>query len=267
MDIIVCMKQVPDPESSRECFVIDTEKLRVEPRGIPPVLSPFDENALEAALRIKGDLQDRDVKITVVSVGRKISSAILQKALAVGADELVKVEDDAFESSTLDSYATASVLAATMKRIGRYDLILAGRQAADWNAGQVGIGIAHILGIPAVTLARKVDVEGEYALVERLTSGGYEVTRSPLPALVVVSNELGIMRYPTVLQRREAKNKPVASWSAADVGSEGEFQNRLVLRRLFVPEMRKGRCEMIAAETPAKAGRNLARRLKNDGVI
>jgi len=114
-------------------------------------------------------LQDRDVKITVVSVGRKISSAILQKALAVGADELVKVEDDAFESGALDSYATASVLAATMKRIGRYDLILAGRQAARLERGQVGIGIAHILGIPAVTLARKVDVEGEYALVERLT--------------------------------------------------------------------------------------------------
>jgi len=75
------------------------------------------------------------------------------------------------------------------------------------------------------------------------------------------------MRCPTVLQRREAKNKPVASWSAADVGLEGAFQNRLALRRRFVPEMRKGRCDMIAGETPAKAGRNLARRLKNDGVI
>ena len=147
------------------------------------------------------------------------------------------------------------------------EAILAGRQAADWNAGKVGTGIAHILGIPAVTLARKVDVQGQYAVVKRLTSGGYEVIRSPLPALVVVSNELGLMRYPTVLQRREAKNKPVASWSAADVGLEGAFQNRLVLRRLFVPEVRKGRCEMIEGETPAEAGRNLARRLKNDGVI
>ena len=132
---------------------------------------------------------------------------------------------------------------------------------------QFGIGIAHILGIPAVTLARKLDVQEEHAVVERLTSGGYEVIRSPLPAPVVVSNELGIIRYPTVLQCREARNKPVASWSAADVGSEAEFQNRLVLGRLFVPEMRKGRGEMIAGETPAKAGRNLARRLKNDGVI
>jgi len=267
MDIIVCMKQVPDPESSRECFVIDTEKLRVEPRGIPPVLSPFDENALEAALRIKGDLQDRDVKITVVSVGRKISSAILQKALAVGADELVKVEDDAFESGALDSYATASVLAATMKRIGRYDLILAGRQAADWNAGQVGVGVAHLLGIPVVTLARRVDVDGTNTVVERLTGDGYERVRAPLPALVVVSNEVGELRYPGIAQRKAARSKPVVAWTAADVGFGTLPRRRLRLVELTSPEVRATDCILVDGADGADAGRRLAERLHRDGVL
>ena len=267
MDIIVCIKQVPDPEGPQDCFVINPETLRVEPRGIPPVLSLFDENALEAALRIKDAHQDQDVKITVVSAGKKISNAVLQKALAVGADELVKVEDDAFESGGVDSYATASVLASAIKKIGKYDLILAGRQAADWNAGQVGIGIAQFLEIPAVTLVRKVEVQGEHAILERVTASGYEIVKTPLPALMVASNEVGVMRYPTMIQRREAKKKPVVSWCADDLGLDGKLENRLVLRRLFVPEMRKGECVVMEGETPAQAGRNLAQRLANDGVI
>lgn len=267
MNIIVCVKQVPDPEGPQDCFVIHPEALRVEPRGIPPVLSLFDENGLEAALRIKDALGDEDVKITVVSVGKKISNAVMQKALAAGADELVKVEDDAFESGALDSHATASILASAIKKLGKWDLILAGRQAADWNAGQVGIGIARLLGIPAVTLVKKLEVKGEHAILERVTASGYEIVRTPLPALIVASNEVGVMRYPTMIQRREAKKKPVVSWGAADLGLKGALQNRLILRRLFAPQMRKGECLVVEGETPAEAGRNLAHPLANDGII
>ncbi len=267
MDIIVCIKQVPDPEGPQDCFVINPETLRVEPRGIPPVLSLFDENALEAALRIKDACRDQDVKITVVSAGKKISNAVLQKALAVGADELVKVEDVAFESGALDSYATASILAAAIRKIGRYDLILAGRQAADWNAGQVGIGIAQFLGIPAVTLARKVEIQEGHALIDRVTASGYETVKAALPALIVASNEVGEMRYPTMIQRREAKKKPIIGWGAADLDQAGDLRNRLILKRLFPPAMRKGECTIVEGETPAEAGRNLAQRLAGDGVI
>jgi electron transfer flavoprotein beta subunit len=267
MEIIVCIKQVPDPEGSQDCFAIDREALRVEPRGIPPLLSLFDENALEAALRVKESRKEGDVKITVVSMGKRVSNAVLQKALAVGADALVKVEDDAFESGTLDSHVTACVLAAAIKKIGQYDLVLAGRQAADWNAGQVGMGIAHLLGIPAVALVRKVEVKGAHVISERVTASGYEVLRTPLPALFVTGNEVGALRYPTVIQRREAKKKPVLSWGMAEVGLEGRPQNRLVLKELFAPEMSKRQCQFIQGETPAEAGRKLAQRLRSDGVI
>ena len=267
MQIIVCVKQVPDPEGAQTCFVIDRDARRVEPRGIPPVLSLFDENALEAALRVKEARTEAGVKITVISVGKRLSNAVLQKALAAGADELVKVEDERFDAGALDSRGTAYALASTIRKMGRYDLIFAGRQAADWNAGQVGIGIAHLLGIPAVTLVRKVDVEGGHAVSERVTADGYEVVKTPLPAVFVVSNEVGELRYPTLIERREAKTKPVVSWGMADVDVAGKLERRVVLRRLFAPEARKRECQLIEGATPAEAARTLARRLRSDGLI
>ncbi len=130
MRIIVCMKQVPDPEASSSGIKVDTEAKRViMPQGSPPVLSPYDENALEAALRIK-DAQGATV--TVISAGRNLAKAVLRKTLAAGADELILLEDNAFER--LDSCATAHLLAATIREAGAYDLILCGlRDCRDFE--------------------------------------------------------------------------------------------------------------------------------------
>ena len=267
MEIVVFVKQVPDPECGSESFTINAAELRVEPRGVLPVLSPFDENALEAALRIKESCAVGDVKITAVSAGKKISRTVVETALAVGADAFVKIEDKGFASSVLDSFATASVLAATMKKMGAYDLILAGRQAADWNAGQVGACVAHLLGVPAIALARKVEVHGSYTTVERLTSAGYDKVKAPLPAVVVVSNEVGVLRYSNIAQRRAARKKPVVSWSAADIGLAQPLRCRIVLTKLFAPESRQAHCVFASGETAADAGRNLAQRLHSNGIL
>lgn len=267
MNIIVCIKQVPDPEGPPGSYVINDALQRVEARGIPPVISLFDENALEAALRIKDALPNDTVNVTVVSMGAKLSVAVLQKALAAGADELVKIEDRSFESIGHDSRATASVLAAAIRKINTFDLILTGRQAADWNGGQVGIGIARLLGIPAVTLAGKVMVQDGYAVAERPTKYGHEVVRTPLPSIISVGNEAGVLRYPTMIQRREAKQKPVTSWNAADIGIERTPEPGLAIKKFFAREVRKGRREIIGGETPAAAGSNLAHRLMDDGVV
>jgi hypothetical protein len=156
---------------------------------------------------------------------------------------------------------------SAIRKMGGYDLILAGRQAADWNAGQVGVGVAHLLGVPVVTLARKVEVRGGCAIVERLTSAGYETVRAPLPAAVVVSNEVGMMRYPTIVQRREAKKKPVVSWGAGDIDLGRPLENRLHLRKLFAPATRQRDCVFVGGESAAEAGRKLAERLSSDGII
>lgn len=265
--IVVCVKQVPDPECGRDSFTINSEALRVEPRGISPVLSPFDENALEAALRIRESLAAGEVSITAVSVGKKISRTVVETALAVGADTFVKVEDERFAPSALDSFATASILASALKKLGTFDLILAGRQASDWNDGQVGVGMAHLLGVPVITLARRVEVDGAHTIVERLTSQGYEKVKAPLPAVVVVSNEAGTLRYPGIAQRKQARTRPVLSWSAADIGVVAPPQPRLTLTRLFAPVARQSRCVFVEGETAADAGRNLAQRLRSDGVL
>jgi len=265
--IVVCVKQVPDPECGRDSFTINSDELRVDPRGVSPVLSPFDGNALEAALRIRESLPAGDVRITAVSVGKKISRAVVEAALAVGADAFVKIEDDGFASNLLDSFATASILAAAIGKMEKVDLVLAGRQASDWNAGQVGVGIAHLLAAAAITLARKVEVHGSCTVVERLTSEGYEKVEAPLPAVVVVSNEVGTLRYPSIAQRKAARTKQVLSWNLADIGMQRPPQPRLTLTNLFAPASRQPHCVFIEADSGVEAGRNLAQRLRSDGIL
>ncbi len=266
MHIIVCIKQVPDPEGPPSSFVINQDLNRVEPQGIAPVLSLFDENALEAALKIKD--ADRDnTKITILSIGNKISNAVMSKALAVGADELLKVEDELLASNNLDSYSTASALASAIRKMGEYDLILLGRQAADWNAGQAGIGLAEILGTPIVTLAKGITIDAGNILVERVLPNGFETVSSPLPCVVMVSNEVGEMRYPTLPQRKQAKKKKVTTWAARDIGIDGPLKNKVVLHGLFTPVMREGQCTIIEGTSPEDSGKNLAKKLRDDSIL
>ena len=154
MNMIVCCKQVIDPEAPPASFKVDaSSNTVVPPPGVPPVISPFDENAVEAALQIK-DAQGG--KITAISLGVNLTRDVVKKPLSMGADELVLLEDEAFVDG--DSWSTAYALAMAIKKIGEYDIIFCGRQAADWDSGQVGSGIAEILGLPSVTLARKIEV-------------------------------------------------------------------------------------------------------------
>jgi len=259
------MKQVPDPEGPRDAFEINQATGMVEPRGIPPVLSLFDENALEMALRIK-DVHPAGAHITVMTMGKRISNAVMLKALAAGADCLVKVEDESLDAANLDSYLTARVLAAALAKMG-FDLIVVGRQAADWNDGQVGIGVARLLDLPAVTLARSLQASGDELMIERVLPLGYEVVRTTLPALIIVGGDGGELRYPSMIQRRDAKNKPVTTWTLADIGLDGLPARRVIRQRLFAPELKDRACRLVDGSSPAEAGRNLAERLRGDRIV
>jgi len=261
--IIVCMKQVLDPEAPTSSFRVDTEAKRViPPKGTPPVLNPFDENALEAALRIK---DTQNAEITVISMGRNLAKPVVRKSLAVGADGLILLEDDTFED--LDSYSTAHLLAAAINKIGEYDLILCGRQAADTDAGQVGSGIAEILKIPSITVARKIEASNGRARVERVVSEGYEVIEAPMPALVTASSEVGELRSTTVQAIMAAQKKPITVWNAQDLVADLPRMNRANLLRLFIPARRETECQVIEGETMEEAGANLALKLRETGVI
>jgi electron transfer flavoprotein beta subunit len=261
INIVVCMKYVPDPDGPPSCFSVDEEKKEVTVTGIPPVLSPYDENSLEAALRIKDDHGGR---ITVVSMGRKLAKPVAIKALASGADDMVLIQDDSNEYS--DSFSTAFGLSAAIKKIGEPDLILCGRQASDSNGGQVGVGVAEILGIPSVSFVHKVEIRDGKLRVERLLSDGYEVLESDLPALVTLSSELYELRHTSIAGMMEAKKKPLKTWSAADVGLDITKERRMNLVSL-TPRVSDTTCEIIGGESPEEAGGNLAQKLIEANVI
>jgi electron transfer flavoprotein beta subunit len=157
-----------------------------------------------------------------------------------------------------------------IKKIGEYDIIFCGRQASDWDNGQVGSGIAEILGLPGVTLARKIDITDGKATVERVTADGYDVIEVSLPAVITVSNELGEARYPTIKGIMAAKRKEPVVWKPADIGIEpsqlGAAGRRTRLLKLFQP-VREGECEIIEGESPEEAAVNLAQRLREAKVL
>ena len=255
------MKQVLDPEAPVSTYQVDAEAKRVLQRGVPPVLSPFDENALEAALRIK-DTQKS--KVIVLTMGRGLSKALARKTLAAGADQIVLLDDSIFED--LDNYATAYMLAAAIRKIGKYGLIFTGRQAADTNAGIVGSGIAEILGIPSVTLARKVELVNDKARIERVVSDGYEMIEAPLPVLITVSNELGELRSVSVRGLMAAQKKPITTWSTDRLSVQPTRMNRTKLVDIYIPQ-NEIRCELIEGETEEESGRNLALKLRGTEII
>ena len=256
LNIIVCAKVVMDPEAPVSTFKIDPEGQHVVPgQGIPPVLNPYDENCLEAALRIK---ESQASKITVISMGSNVPKAVIMKCLAVGADDLVVLVDRMFED--LDSYTTAYLLAETVKKLGEYDLILTGRMASDTNAGQVGPGIAELLSIPSVTVAQKIEINNSQVRVEQALADGYSVIELPMPCLVTVSHELGELRTATVKGLLEAQKQPFTTWQAQDLGIDVPPNGRSKRLKLFIPE-KYTECEMITGETPEEAGASLAVKL------
>lgn len=260
--IIVCMKQVLDPEAPVSAFKVDTEAKRaIPPKGTPPVLNPNDENALEAALRIK---DSQGAEITVISMGDQLARPVVKKSLAVGADELVLLEDAAFED--LDSHTTAHLLATAIKKIGKYDLILCGRQASDTDAGQVGSGIGEILGIPSITTTKKVEIVDGKLRVERVVSDGYEVIEAELPAVVTTSNEIGDLRSPNVKAVMEAQKKSFTLWASQDLEVDPSQLRRTNLLKLFVP-VHESVCEIVEGEGPEQAGENLALKLREAKII
>ena len=266
MRIIVLAKQVMDPDVPQASFHIDEARNQaIPPAGVPPVLNGFDEQAVEAALRLKSSHQ---ATITVITLGKDLVNDVIKKPLSMGADELVVVDDDSPEGR--DAYATASLLALAVKKAGAFDLILCGRQASDTDRGQVGVGVAELLGLPAITIAKGVEIVDGKVRVERVLVDGIEVVEVPLPALVTVSNELGEPRYPTLRGIMQAGRKQPTVWSMADIGAEPGLvsggRDRVRMTRLYVPKVEKT-CEFIEGESGEDIGRKLALRLREVKLI
>ncbi len=267
LNIIVTAKQVIDPEIPVSAYRVDRGKRRIDTdpsARIAPVINGFDENGVEAALRIKDAL--KDVKVTVLSAGASFSMDVMKKALSMGSDEMILVQDAALENVS-DSTVTAKVLVAAIKKIGSFDLIIAGRQASDWDNAQVPLGLAELLGVPSITIARKVDIKEREVICERVVGNFHEVISVPLPAVVTVSNELGTPRYPTIRNIMAAARKQPVTWSLADLGlSASALAPKLMVTDLFIPQ-KQSQCELIQGEDEADAGKKLALKLREAKLI
>ena len=256
LHIVICVKVVMDPEAPVSTFRIDTEKRRAIPgQGIPPVLNPYDENSLEAALKIK---EQQPAKITIISAGKSIPKAIIRKCLAVGADDLIILEDELFDE--IDGYSSAYILAAAIRKMGEYDLILSGRMAADTNAGLVGPGLAELLGIPNVTIAQSIEIKDGKAHVKRALADGCETIEMSLPCLVTVSHEMGELRSADIKGLMAAQKQPLTTWNAADLEIDTTLIRQKTPLKLYIPE-KDINCEMVTGETPEESGVNLAVKL------
>ncbi len=261
MNLIVCVKEIPDPETPASAFAIDPEAKRAIPaKDTPPVISPFDEQAVEAALRLK---DAHEGKVTALSLGAPSAEKVLKHTLSMGADEAFLLNDSLFDDS--DSASAAYALAQAIKKVGEFDLIFCGRQAGDFDSGQVGSGIAEILGIPSVTVAKKIDVSDGNARIERVLPDGYEVVEVSLPALITVSNELGEPRYATLKGIMAAAKKTVPVWNAEEIGAEpskiGAAGARTKRLKLFIP-VRESKCEIIEGENDEETAIKLALKLR-----
>lgn len=262
--VVVCVKQVPDPDTPASAFSVDeAAKVVVTPPGTPPVVNGFDLHATEAALRVKD--AGGEVEITVLAVGSDFVMDVVKRPLSMGADELVLVDDPSLAG--LDASGTARVLAAAIEKQGPFDLILCGRQASDWDNAHVPLGLAEILDLPCITFARKIDMSDGSVRVERALTDGYQVVEAPTPCVITVTNELGEARYPTLRGIMAATRKAPTNLTPSELGlNADDLAPALDLERLFVPESDRN-VEVIEGDDEEDAGRRLALRLREENLI
>jgi len=255
------MKQVADPDAPPSAFDVDPKGRKVVPRGVAPVISPYDENALEAALRIK---DGSGAKIVILSMGKKLSQRVFVNALAAGADDLIFFQDAICDG--LDSYANAHGIAAAIRKIGSFDLILCGMQASDSNAGQTGLGVAEILGIPGISMVHAFELTDGHLRVEREDALGHSIFEVQMPALLTINSELYQLRYPTFPDLKAAQKKPVTIWNASDVGVDLAKMHGTELVAL-APRISNTQCEIIGGESNDAVGVGLALKLRELNII
>ena len=266
MHVIVCVKQIPDPEIPPAKFKIDPATRRVvPPTGVPPVTSVFDERAVEAACRLK---DKNKAKITAITIGAATAADVIKNAFKMGADEGILLQDKAFED--LDSFGTAFVLSKAIQKIGAYDVILCGRQAADWDSGQVGSILGEMMGIPVISIARDIKAADNKLRVERVLKDGYQVVEATMPCLVTVSNEIGLPRLPSGMSLMAAARKKVTTWAAQDIQVDSAqivaAGGHTEIVSLSVPT-REGKVELVTGANARDAAQKLASMLRDANIV
>ena len=257
MNIVVCLKQVPDTETKVQ--IQDGTSLK--PDGVTFIPNPYDEYAIEEALRIKDAQGESTVTLlTIAGIAGKPEEA-LRTGLAMGVDKAVLLKDDAFAS--LDALGTAKVLAAAIQKIG-FDLVLCGKQAIDLDQHQVPARLAEALGVPQACVVTKLEIADGKLTAHRQIEGGSEVVEVPLPAVVSAQKGLNEPRYASLKGIMQAKKKPMDTWGLSDLGNVDVAPKVEIVEMRSPPERPAGR--KIEGE-PEEQVKELVRLLREEAKV
>ncbi len=240
MNIIVCIKQVPDTAEIR----INPETNTLMREGVPSIINPFDLHALEAGIKIKEQLGG---KVLVLTMGPPQAETALREAISIGADEAVLLSDRAFAGS--DTWATSYILAQAVRKLGA-DIIFCGKQAIDGDTAQVGPETAEFLGIPHISYVIKIEeIKDNYIRVQRLMDEGYDIVESGLPVLLTVVKELNQPRMPSLKGKMAAKKAEIKKMGQAEIEADenniGLKGSPTQVKNIFAPQVKTER-KMLA---------------------
>lgn len=267
MNILVCVKQVPDTTIIK----IDPETNTLIREGVPSILNPFDGYAMEAAARIKD--KHPDTKIVAASMGPKQAEVVIRECLSIGADQGYLISDRAFGGS--DTLATSYILANAVAKIeeleGKFDMIFCGKQAIDGDTAQVGCELAEHLGLPQVTYALETEAEAERLKVTKEADGGNQIIGVRYPCLVTFTKPSFEPRYPSIKSKLAARKAEITTLTADDfpeidrtaIGLKGSPTR---VKKTFVPEVKKGGI-IIREETEEKSAVKLVSLLGDANII
>ena len=240
MNIVICIKQVPDTTDIR--INPDTNTLIRE--GVASIINPFDMYAIEEGLRLRERFEG---KVTVITMGPPQAEVALREAISLGCDEGVLLSDRAFAGS--DTLATSYALAMGIKKLGNVDIIICGKQAIDGDTAQVGPGVSVWLDLPQVTYVKKIEdvkeVKGKkFFKLERMVEEGYEIIELPLPCVLTVVKEINEPRMPSLKGMMRSKKAEIIKWTAADVNTDekkiGLDGSPTQVVKIFSPPVREG---------------------------
>lgn len=259
MNIFVFVKRVPDTESK---IRVNPEKKAVIEEGLSFIISPYDEYAVEEALRIK---ESKGGMVTVFSVGPEESMVMLRKCLAMGADEAVLIKDTA--SETYDGLRTARFIARALeKKYPQFDLLLFGKQSVGADNAQVPSMVAELLGLPQVNVVVKLEIQGTKGTALREIEGALEKVSFSLPAVISAQKGLNEPRYETLRGIMTAKKKeiPVIGWEELDLNKE-DLEGALEITKMETPPPRKA--GKILEGPPEEAARRLVELLHSEAKV
>ncbi|MEM3042959.1 MAG: electron transfer flavoprotein subunit beta/FixA family protein [Thermoplasmata archaeon] len=262
MRIAVCVKQVPDTTEVK----IDPKTGTLIREGVPSIINPFDQFAVEEAVRLRDAAGGGEV--IAISMGPPQARSVLVHSMALGADRGVLLCDRGFAGA--DTWATALSLSLAIKKLGEFDLVLCGMQAIDGDTAQVGPELAQLLSLPQITYVDKVEIEGRKVVARRQLDEGYEVVEARMPALLTLMTPSDFVpTNPPFSKISRAQKKPLDTWGICDVGGDPEKLGLkgsfTTVTRVYTPPKREK--AVMLEGTPTEIARKLADVLAKEGFV